>query len=83
MAKKSTAKRLGETLGGEWEYDRSMGTWYCNDGKRRVSKICAGVDEFDNVIGPPQLWLYGDGVPRRAEEHVIQFRISAKSKGGA
>jgi len=68
----SVAKNLGATLGGIWKYD-GICTWYCDDKKRRISRCSAGVDEFDNEVGPAQYWLYEDGkTPKRAEEFMRQ-----------
>jgi hypothetical protein len=69
----SVAKILGKRLGGLWTYD-GRGAWHCDDGTRWIGRMCAGVDEFDRVVGPPQLWLYGDGTPRRAEEYLVRSR---------
>jgi hypothetical protein len=66
----SFAKQLSKTLGGKWTYHYS--TWRCDDGVRSVWRCSAGVDEFDNPVGPPQYWLYGDGVPRRAEQYIFK-----------
>jgi len=64
---RSKAANLDKTLGGKWKYD-GVTTWYCDDGLRRVSRCSAGVDEFDNELGPAQYWLYEEGkTPRRAE----------------
>lgn len=65
----SKAARLGKTLGGKWTYHWPC-HWYCDDGKRSVTKFSAGVDEFENPVGPGQYWLYGDGEPRRAEQYI-------------
>lgn len=66
----SISKRLGRLLGGKWEY--RYFSWHCDDGKRTVSRCSAGVDEFDNDLGPAQYWLYGDGAPKRAERWVMR-----------
>jgi hypothetical protein len=68
------AKHLAKNLGGKWTYDQ-MCSWRCDDGERRVSRYSAGVDEFDNEVGPPQYWLYGDGAPRRAEPYMGAIRL--------
>jgi hypothetical protein len=65
------AKRLSKHLGGKWAYD-NLSTWWCDDNKRSVSRCSAGVDEFDNDLGPAQYWLYGDGNPRRAEQYMFK-----------
>jgi hypothetical protein len=70
----SLARNLSRTLGGIWTWD-GRGSWWCDDATRHVSRCSAGVDEFDNEVGLPQYWLYGDGTPRRAEGYVF-----AKSK---
>ena len=72
----SIARRLARSLGGKWEY-RDIG-WFCDDGKRTVMRCSAGVDEFDNDLGPAQYWLYGDGTPRRAEQY---FQIACHPFG--
>ena len=61
---RSRAAYLAEVFGGKWKYD-GVTTWRCDDGRRRVSRVSAGVDEFDNEVSPPHYYLYGDGVPHR------------------
>ncbi len=61
---KSKSHRLHQLFGGKWIYDYRC-SWWCDDDKRHVSRCSAGVDEFDNEIGPPEYWLYGDGEPKR------------------
>lgn len=75
----SIAKQLGKTLGGKWTYNHSCFGWCCDDGQRHVYRVSAGVDEFDNPVGPPQYWLYGDGKPRRAERYIARD-VSLKIK---
>lgn len=67
----SIAKRLSKSLGGKWVYSGPC-YWECDDNKRRVVKCSAGVDEFDNPLGPGEYWLYGDGPPRRAEQYFVK-----------
>jgi len=69
----SYAKFLGRTYGGKWKYAYPC-YWHCDDGIRYVARVSAGVDEFDNPVGPPQMWLYGDGVPERAKLMTIHIR---------
>ena len=69
IARVSIARRLSKSLGGGWRYD-GRASWWCNDGKRHVSRCSAGVDEHDNEVGPAQYWLYDDGVPVRAEGYI-------------
>jgi hypothetical protein len=61
---KSKVKIFAKVLGGVWKYD-GICMWWCDDGKRSVARYSAGVDEWDNELGPPQYWLYGDGIPKR------------------
>jgi hypothetical protein len=65
----SVAKNLAKHLGGKWTYD-GRASWWCDDEKRSVSRCSAGVDEFENPLGPAEFWLYGDGTPRRAEGYL-------------
>ena len=66
----SKAKALSKALGGRWKYD-GMTAWWCDDGRRHVARVCAGVDEFDHDVGPPQYWLYEkDNPPVRAEGYL-------------
>jgi hypothetical protein len=60
---KSKVKILARELGGKWKYDNICG-WHCDDGIRSVYRRSAGVDEWDNEVGPPQYWLYGNEAPR-------------------
>ncbi len=71
----SRCKHLEKTLGGKWKYG-NPGYWHCDDG-RSISRCSAGTDEFDNQVGSPQYWLYGDGIPRRAEQYIHQKEIIA------
>ena len=69
----SIAKRLGEKLGGKWKYDGCT-TWWCDDGKRHVSRCCG--DFYDDAYppAPSQYWLYEEGrSPRQAEEFVDAY----------
>lgn len=66
----SKAKNLAHHLGGKWKYDGVCG-WHCDDGVRHVYRCSAGVDEWDNPLGPPEYWLYGQGTPKRAEEYLL------------
>lgn len=65
----SKASSLGKHLGGVWKYD-GYSAWNCDDGVRRVGRCSAGVDEYDEPLGPPQYYLYGDGHPKRAEAYL-------------
>ena len=68
---RSKASRLAKALGGEWTYD-GRASWWCNDGKRHVSRCSAGVDEYDNEVGPAQYWLYEKGkTPKRVESFLL------------
>lgn len=78
----SKAQRLSKALGGTWSYDGMCG-WWCDDDKRHVLRVSAGVDEFDNPLGPPQYWLYGDGIPRRTEEILFPPRAVIRLMGHA
>ena len=61
----SYCKFLAKVYGGKWRYGAPC-YWVCDDGKRYVAKVSAGVDEWDDPIGPPTKWLYGDGDPKKA-----------------
>ena len=50
-------KWLGKRFGGTWKYDGGF-SWWCDDEQRHVSRCSAGVDEFDNELGPAQYYLY-------------------------
>jgi hypothetical protein len=67
----SVAALLGDRLGGKWTYD-NYATWWCDDGRRRVSRTHCGAYDHNGepLDGPPHYWLYGDGEPRRAEEYM-------------
>jgi hypothetical protein len=65
----SIAKSLSKHLGGTWKYD-GLASWWCDDDKRHVSRCSAGVDDWDNELGPAQYWLYGIEVPERAEKYM-------------
>ena len=66
----SKSKILEMRLGGKWVCSHGGGCWNCDDG-RVVRRCSAGVDEFDNPVGPPQYWLYEEGkAPRRAEGFI-------------
>jgi len=56
---------LGKVLGGTWKYDGNT-TWWCDDGKRHVSRCSSGVDEQDNPTGPAQYFLYAEGESPRS-----------------
>lgn len=64
------AKALTKTYGGKWAYS-GPGYWLCSDGKRSVVKRSAGVDEWDEEVGPPQYWLYGDGTPKLVNLDIV------------
>lgn len=70
----SKAKNLAKTLGGEWTYD-GISSWWCSDGIRHVARCSAGVDEFDNPLGPPEYWLYTKSQPpMRAEGFICEVQ---------
>lgn len=66
----SATKRLAKMLGGTWTYVRP-GSWHCDDGRRHVARCAQSGSDEDNP-GTAEFWLYGDGVPRRAEEYVCR-----------
>ena len=53
---KSKTKLLEKFLGGKWTYDGHC-SWNCDNGSH-VSRCSAGVDEWDNELGPAQYYLY-------------------------
>lgn len=59
----SNAKQLGKIYGGTWTYD-GQASWWCDDGKRSVSRTNDGYDIHGDPCGTAY-WLYGDGTPRR------------------
>ena len=76
----SKAKRLAHAFGGKWTYNGS-GSWNCDDDKRVVVRCCAGVDEFDNEVGPPQYWLYEDDLfPLRVDSILFGVPVRVKEK---
>lgn len=70
----SIAKRLSETLGGDWKYD-GRGQWWCNDEIRHVARCCSGINDTGDPIGR-EYWLYGDGIPERAEKYFNMENIT-------
>ena len=60
---KSKVKLLEKALGGKWTYDGHC-SWNCDDG-RHVSRCSAGVDEWDNELGPAQYYLYTGETTKR------------------
>jgi hypothetical protein len=76
---KTYTKLLNEQLGGTWKYD-GVGSWRCDDNKRHVSRVSAGVDEWDNSVGPAQKWLYGDGIPQPEHEFMKQSFVTLRYK---
>lgn len=66
----SMEQRLADTVGGSWQYDRTDGSWWSGDRKRHVCFVAAC--SCDDVCGhPPQLWMYGDGIP----QHISQLEL--------
>jgi hypothetical protein len=59
----SKVKLLEKCLGGKWAYDGHC-SWNSDDGKH-VSRCSAGVDEWDNELGPAQYFLYDGKVTRQ------------------
>lgn len=45
---------LAEIKGGKWIYDNSAGlaTWFCDDGKRSVSRVAVGEIPVYHLHGP-------------------------------
>jgi hypothetical protein len=72
----SIVENIRRTLGGKWKYDGTC-SWWCQDG-RHVTRCSAGVDEWDNPLGPAEYWLYhpkGSGnPPERAEKYICNQR---------
>jgi hypothetical protein len=62
----TVANNLAAHLGGKWRYD-GRGTWWC--GKRHVSRCAASGSDEDNPA--VEYWLYGAGVPERAEKYLF------------
>lgn len=75
----SIAKTLSKTLGGKWTYD-GVCSWVCDDGERQVTRThCGAFDHQGEAIdGPPHYWLYGFGLPQRAEQYMFGERKSIK-----
>lgn len=70
----SKRSNLARNLGGKWKYD-GIATWWCDDNIRHVSRCSAGVDEYDNEVGPVQYWLYDRRKsPERAERFLLDKR---------
>lgn len=65
-------KQLEEQFGGTWKYYASVGSWYCDDGLRSVSRV-AGCSCDDYCDHPPRYYLYGDGVPKNVYFHGVKF----------
>ena len=76
----SIAKQLAKVFGGKWTY-YPYG-WECDDGVRHVARVSAGVDEFDNDVGPAQYWMYGAGTPVRFWPNYRMTRTLRALLGG-
>jgi len=59
---RNKSKYLARVYGGVWTYDH-LASWWCDDGERCVSRVCASMYEEDRM--PPNYWLYGDGTPQQ------------------
>lgn len=67
----SKAKLLARNLGGHWTYD-GMASWWCDDDLRHVSRCCGNIADEDNSW--TEYWLYGTGMPERAERYIFLRR---------
>lgn len=67
---------LNKHFGGKWTYDQWV-SWECDDGKRTVIRCSAGVDEFDNPLGPARYWMYENG-KTPIEINFDNFRFCGK-----
>lgn len=65
------SKYLANKYGGKWEYDHVAG-WWCDDGKRAVSRCSASFDAEGEL--PSEYWLYGDGTPERVYFPFIKVK---------
>lgn len=62
---KSKAKLLGEKHGGKWTYD-GVSSWWCDDGKRHVSRVHTGGFDVNGEAMPGSgYFMYGEGAPKR------------------
>lgn len=68
---RSISSKLSKALGGKWTYSPACGTWFCDDDKRHVSRVSAGIDWEGEPLPGCEYWLYG-GVdcPRRVDQIV-------------
>lgn len=66
----SYAKWLSKQFGGKWTYACPC-YWHCDDNIRYVVRVSGGVDEWDELIGHPTMWLYGAGAPQRVVPYAI------------
>ena len=56
---RNRSKELAKRYGGKWAYDR-QGTWWCDDNKRRVSRV-NNCHCDDYCKHSPAYYLYGAG----------------------
>jgi hypothetical protein len=69
----SKVKNLEKNLGGKWKYD-GCASWWCDDGRRHVSRCCNMFDDEDT--GSSQYWLYEEGeAPKPAEEFLYKGKL--------
>ena len=63
-------KNLEKTLGGKWKYCGAFSfRWECDDG--RSVQLCSASDMNDYCESfHSEYWLYGDGLPDRAERFI-------------
>lgn len=66
---KNVRKTLEEKYGGKWTKIPGYCMWECDDG-RQVWRVSAGVDEFDNPLGPGRLCLYHPRGSKKPSEWV-------------
>ena len=57
---KSKVKILEKTFGGIWKYD-GVCSWWCNEGRRHVSRCCSIHDEE----APSQYFFYNTDEPTK------------------
>lgn len=69
---RSKSEIFANAFGGNWKYN-GICSWYCDDNVRHISRCSAGVDEYDNPVGQPQYWLYGDGAPKWIDILLLSF----------
>ena len=54
----SIVKKLAQKYGGKWTYNRSSGSWHCDDGIRYVCNVLTGKDYEGEYTGESTMCMY-------------------------